>query len=292
MIVEGIQRGKSYLKVFASRMAYIETGSGDPIVFLHGNPTSSYLWRNILPHLEGMACCVAPDLIGMGDSEKLNQSGPDRYTFAEHRRYLDELFESLELQRNVVLVGHDWGSVLAFDWARRHPNCIRGIAFMEPIVQPLSWDRWSPETRSFFEQVRSDAGERMVLEENQFVDLLLPKRIMRQLTETEMEAYRRPFHEPGEGRRSMLTWPRQLPIEGQPPDVVEVVESNAAWLASSPVPKLFINSDPGTMSDDERLRCRSWPNTTEVTVRGLHFIQEDSPDEIGEALANWYRALR
>ncbi len=290
MIAEAIQRGKSYLKVFASRMAYIETGNGDPAVFLHGNPTSSYLWRNVLPHLEGMACCVAPDLIGMGDSEKLPQSGPDHYTFAEHRRYLDELLSSLE-PRHVVLIGHDWGSVLAFDWARRNPTLVRGIAFMEPIVQPLTWDRWSPEIRSFFEQIRSEAGEQMILEENQFIESILPRRIMRKLTDTEMEAYRRPFRDPGEGRRPMLTWPRQLPIDGQPPETVEVVESNAAWLASSPVPKLFINSDPGTMSAEERALCRSWPNTTEVTVRGLHFIQEDSPDEIGAALANWYRTL-
>jgi len=279
MISEVMPYEKQFLNVFDRTMAYIDTGQGDPIVFLHGNPTSSYLWRNILPYLQREGRCIAPDLIGMGDSEKLPGSGPGSYTFIEHRRYLDALLASLGVERNVTLVIHDWGSAL-------------GIAYMEAIVQPVRWEQWSPQTRSFFEQLRSAAGEQMILEENLFVESLLPRRILRKLTDAEMEAYRRPYREPGEGRRPTLSWPRQLPIAGEPADVVEIVGSYAAWLAASPVSKLFVNAEPGTISLDERAFCRGFPNQTEVTVRGLHFIQEDSPDEIGEAVAKWYTSLQ
>jgi haloalkane dehalogenase len=292
MISEVMPYEKQFLNVFGRAMAYVDTGQGDPIVFLHGNPTSSYLWRNILPYLQREGRCIAPDLIGMGDSEKLPGSGPGSYTFIEHRRYLDALLAELRVERNVTLVIHDWGSALGFDWANRHRNAVKGIAYMEAIVQPVTWQQWSPQTRSFFEQLRGAEGEQMILEENLFVESLLPRRIMRKLTDAEMEAYRRPYWQPGEGRRPTLTWPRQLPIEGEPADVVETVSSYAAWLATSPVPKLFINAEPGTISLDEREFCRSWPNQTEVTVRGLHFIQEDSPDEIGEAVAHWYTSLQ
>ena len=291
MISEIMPYQKKYLPVLDRTMAYVESGEGDPIVFLHGNPTSSYLWRNIIPYLESKGRCLAPDLIGMGDSEKLQASGPGSYSYLEHRRYLDVFLASLGVGRSVTLVGHDWGSVLAFDWARRHPAAVIGIAYMEAIVRPVEWEHWSPQTRSFIQKVRSPEGERMILEENQFVEWLLPKRIMRKLTDTEMETYRQPFREPGEGRRPMLTWPRQLPIAGEPADIVEIVRENGAWLTTNPVPKLFINADPGTLSVEEREFCRSWPNTREATVRGLHFIQEDSPDEIGEALADWYASF-
>ncbi len=283
---------KQFLNVFDRTMAYVETGQGDPIVFLHGNPTSSYLWRNILPYLQRQGRCIAPDLIGMGDSEKLPGSGPGSYTFSEHRRYLDALLAQLRVERNVTFVGHDWGSALGFDWANRHQDAVRGIAYMEAIVQPVTWEQWSPQTRSFFEHLRGAEGEQMILEENLFVESLLPRRILRKLTDAEMEEYRRPYREPGEGRRPTLTWPRQLPIAGEPADVVEIVGSYAAWLAASPVPKLFINGEPGTISLDERAFCRGFPNQSEVTVRGLHFIQEDSPDEIGEAVAKWYTSLQ
>jgi len=283
---------KQFMNVFDRAMAYVETGRGDPIVFLHGNPTSSYLWRNILPYLQGEGRCIAPDLIGMGDSEKLPQSGPLSYTFREHRRYLDALLAQLGVERKVTFVTHDWGSALGFDWANRHRDAVRGIAYMEAIVQPVTWDQWSPQTQSFFEHLRSAAGEQMILEENLFVESLLPRRILCQLTAAEMEEYRRPFREPGEGRRPTLSWPRQLPIAGEPADVVEIVGSYAAWLATSPVPKLFVNAEPGTISLDERAFCRGFPHQTEVSVRGLHFIQEDSPDEIGEAVARWYNSLR
>src|SRR5438105_13570 len=282
---------KRFIEVFGRAMAYVDTGVGNPIVFLHGNPTSSYLWRNILRHVQPMGRCIAPDLIGMGDSEKLPRSGSGSYRFVEHRRYLDALLTALGVEENVTLIGHDWGSALGFDWARRHPEATLGIAYMEAIVQPVSWGLWSPESRSFFEQLRSPAGERMALQENLFVESLLPARTLRTLSDAEMEAYRRPFRDPGEGRRPTLTWPRELPIEGEPADVVGIVRSYGQWLSTSPVPKLFLNVEPGTVSLDEREFCRSWPNQTEVTVRGLHFVQEDSPDEIGEAIANWYRAI-
>jgi haloalkane dehalogenase len=292
MISEVMPYEKQFLNVFDRTMAYVDIGQGDPIVFLHGNPTSSYLWRNILPYLQGEGRCLAPDLIGMGDSEKLPGSGPGSYTFVEHRRYLDALLAKLGVERHVTFVIHDWGSVLGFDWARRHADALKGIAYMEALVQPVTWDQWSPQSRSFFERLRGAEGEQMILQDNLFVESLLPHRVLRQLTDVEMEAYRRPYREPGEGRRPTLSWPRQLPIAGEPADVVEIVRSCAAWLAVSPVPKLFINAEPGTISVEERAFYRSLPNQTEVSVRGLHFIQEDSPDEIGEALARWYTSLR
>ena len=292
MISEVMPYEKQFLKVFGYAMAYVDIGQGDPIVFLHGNPTSSYLWRNVLPHLQEKGRCLAPDLIGMGDSEKLSASGPDSYTFMEHRRYLDALLAQLGVERNVSFVIHDWGSVLGCDWARRHPDAVKSIAYMEALVQPVTWDQWSKETRSFFERLRGAEGEQMILQDNLFVESLLPHRVLRQLTAAEMEAYRRPYRETGEGRRPTLSWPRQLPIAGEPADVVEIVKSCAAWLASSPVPKLFVNAEPGTISVEEREFYRSLPNQTEVSVRGLHFIQEDSPDEIGEALAKWYTSLQ
>jgi haloalkane dehalogenase len=292
MISEVMPYEKQFLNVLDRTMAYFDIGQGDPIVFLHGNPTSSYLWRNILPYLQGEGRCLAPDLIGMGDSEKLPASGPASYTFVEHRRYLDALLAALGVERHVTFVIHDWGSVLGFDWARRHPDAVKGIAYMEALVQPVTWDQWSPQSRSFFERLRGAEGEQMILQENLFVESLLPRRVLRQLTDAEMEEYRRPYREPGEGRRPTLSWPRQLPIAGEPADVVEIVRSCAAWLAVSPVPKLFINAEPGTISVEERAFYRSLPHQTEVSVRGLHFIQEDSPDEIGEALARWYTSLQ
>jgi haloalkane dehalogenase len=292
MISEVMPYKKQFLKVFDRAMAYVDIGQGNPIVFLHGNPTSSYLWRNILPYLQEKGRCIAPDLIGMGDSEKLPASGPLSYTFIEHRRYLDVLLAQLRVERHVTFVTHDWGSVLGCDWARRHPDAVKGIAYMEALLQPVTWDQWSTQTRSFFEQLRGPAGEQMVLQENLFVESLLPRRILRKLTAAEMEEYRRPYQEPGEGRRPTLSWPRQLPINGEPADVVAIVRSCAAWLASSPVPKLFIDAEPGTISMEERAFYRSLPNQTEVSVRGLHFIQEDSPDEIGEAMVKWYTTLQ
>lgn len=280
---------KQYREVLGRKMAYIEVGQGDPIVFLHGNPTSSYLWRNINPYLADLGRCIAPDLIGMGDSEKLPESGPNSYTFVEHRRYLDALLAALGVERQVTLVIHDWGSALGFDWTNRHREAVKGIAYMEAIVQPLTWAQWNEQARSIFQGFRSPAGEKLILERNLFVEAVLPGSIQRKLTDTEMEEYRRPYREPGESRRPTLTWPRQIPIEGEPADVTEIVSQYAAWLAASPLPKLFINAEPGAiLTGSQRAFCRTWPNQTEITVPGSHFIQEDSPDQIGEALAAWY----
>jgi haloalkane dehalogenase len=279
---------KRYEEVLGKRMAYVQTGEGDPIVFLHGNPTSSFLWRNVIPHVADRGRCIAPDLIGMGDSDKLDDSGPDRYTFVEHRKYLDALLERLGVERNAVFVIHDWGSALGFHWAHRHPDAVRGIAYMEAIVQPVTWDDWPEAAKQIFQAFRSPAGEDIILEKNLFVEAVLPAAVLRQLTDEEMAEYRRPFRNAGEDRRPTLTWPRQSPIDGEPADVTEIVTNYGRWLAEAQLPKLFVNADPGAiLIGKQREFCRTWPNQTEVTVPGNHFIQEDSADAIGKALADW-----
>lgn len=284
---------KKRKKVLDRTMAYVDEGKGDPIVFLHGNPTSSYLWRNIIPHLTGLGRCIAPDLIGMGDSDKLESSGTLSYRFAEHRRYLHAFFEALGLEKNVVLVIHDWGSALGFDWAKMHPKAVQGIAYMEAIVQPITWEDWPETGRDIFQALRSPAGEEIILEKNLFIEGILPASVLRGLTEAEMKVYRRPFLNPGEDRRPTLTWPREIPIEGEPEDVVEIIHSYGKWLESSILPKLFINADPGTiLTGAPREYCRTWPKQREITVKGLHFIQEDSPDEIGKAVSSFVKSLR
>ena len=283
---------KQHKQVLGHSMGYVETGDGDPIVFLHGNPTSSYLWRNVMPHVEGKGRLIAPDLIGMGDSDKLEDSGPESYRFVEHRRYLDALLDALDVTENVTLVVHDWGSALGFDWANRHREAVRGVAYMEAIVKPLTWDEWPPPVRPVFQGFRSPAGEKMILEQNAFVEQVLPGAVLRKMSEEEMAVYRRPFTEPGESRRPTLTWPRQIPIEGEPEDVLSIVNEYGEWLSRSDLPKLFVNADPGAiLRGTAREFCRAWPNQTEVTVKGSHFIQEDSPNEIGEALAQWLDEL-
>ncbi len=271
------------VSVLDSDMAYVDTGSGDPVVFLHGNPTSSYLWRNIIPHVEKTHRCLAPDLIGMGDSGK-NPAGS--YRFVDHARYLDAWFEAVGLTQNVTLVIHDWGSALGFHWAHRHPERIKAIAYMEAIVQPLTWDAWPEAAKKIFQAMRSPAGEEIVLQKNTFVERILPASVIRGLTQEEMAVYKRPYLEPGESRRPTLTWPRQIPIEGEPADVTEIVDAYAKWLSTSDMPKLFVNADPGTiLTGPQREFCRTWPNQKEMTVKGSHFIQEDSPVEIGQAIA-------
>jgi haloalkane dehalogenase len=269
-------------------MAYVEEGAGDPIVFLHGNPTSSYLWRNVIPHVVPLGRCIAPDLIGMGDSDPLPDSGPGRYRFVDHRHYLDGLLAALDVRRNVTFVVHDWGSALGFDWANRHRDAVAAIAYMEAIVRPVTWADWPEAARRVFQGFRSPAGESLVLERNVFVENVLPGSVLRTLTDEEMAEYRRPFLEPGERRRPTLTWPREIPIEGEPADVAEIVAAYHEWLPASPVPKLFVNAEPGAiLTGDQREFCRTWANQREVTVRGNHFVQEDSPDEIGRAIADW-----
>lgn len=278
---------KSYATVEGKRMAFHESGTGDPVVFLHGNPTSSYLWRNVIPHVTGRARCIAPDLIGQGDSDKLDHTGPGSYRFVEHRRYLDGLLDQLDLGDRIVFVIHDWGSALGFDWANRHRDRVAGIVYMEAIVRPVSWSDWPEAARGIFEGFRSPAGEEMVIENNLFVEAVLPAAILRTLTPAEHDEYRRPFLE-REHRRPTLTWPREIPIEGEPADVTEIVQSYADWLATADVSKLFVNAEPGAiLTGGQREFCRTWPNQTEVTVSGNHFIQEDSPHDIGHAIADW-----
>lgn len=283
---------KRTAQVLGKQMAYVEIGSGDPIVLLHGNPTSSYLWRDVVPHLVPLGRCVLPDLIGMGDSDKLDASGPGRYRFVEHRKYLDALYEAVDLDDRVTFVIHDWGSALGFDWANRHRDRIRAIAYMEAIVMPVTWEDWPESARRIFQGLRSESGENMILDKNLFVERILPGSIQRRLSDDEMAEYRRPFAEPGEARRPTLTWPRQIPIDGEPEDLVKIVHSYGEWMSTCAVPKLFVNAEPGAiLIGRQREFCRGWPNQTEVTVPGLHFVQEDSPDEIGHAIADWLRGI-
>jgi haloalkane dehalogenase len=289
-----LQYRKERRRVLGREMAYVEVGQGDPIVLLHGNPTSSYLWRNVLPHLEPLGRCIAPDLIGMGDSDKLPDSGPGSYRFVEHRRYVDALLQALNVRERVTFVLHDWGSALGFDWANRHRAAIKGIAFMEAIVAPLSQDDWRKmEIHSVLDTLRSEAGEALVLQNNYFIEEILPNAVLRKLSDEEMAEYRRPFSEPGEGRRPTLTWPRQIPVAGEPADVNAIAAEYTDWLRTSNVPKLFLKVEPGAFLATERLVniVRGWPALTEKTVRGIHFVQEDSPDEIGRTVAGWILKL-
>ena len=284
---------KKTMDVKGSKMAYIDVGEGDSIVFQHGNPTSSYLWRNVMPYCEGLGRLIACDLIGMGDSEKLPDSGADRYSYAEQREYLFAAWEQLDLGDRIIFVIHDWGSALAFEWARKHDQRVQGIVYMEAIVDALSWDDWPENARKVFQGFRSEAGEAMVIDKNVFVERVLPGSILRSLKESEMAEYRRPFEVPGEDRRPTLSWPRQIPIQGAPLEVVNIVEDYSQWLARAEVPKLFINAEPGSiLVGRQRELCRQWPNQLEVTVPGLHFIQEDSADEIGEHIKQFVKRLR
>lgn len=279
---------KKFIDVNGKRMAYAEMGTGDPIVFQHGNPTSSYLWRNVMPHLADQGRCIAVDLIGMGDSDKLDKPGPDSYRYVEHRDYLFRAWDALGIEDKVTLVIHDWGSALGFDWASQNPDSVLGIAHMEGIVCPLTWADWPEGATPVFRGFRSDAGESMVLEKNLFVERVLPGSVLRGLSNEEMAVYRRPFETPGEDRRPTLTWPRQIPLDGDPADVHQIVLDYSEWLASCDIPKLFVNAEPGAiLTGRQREICRNWKNTSEVSVAGIHFIQEDSPHEIGEAIATW-----
>ena len=278
---------KQYKTVQGKQMAYHEVGEGDPVVFLHGNPTSSYLWRNIIPHVADRARCIAPDLIGQGDSDKLDDVSEGTYRFVDHREYLDGLLDQLYFGVHFTFVIHDWGSALGFDWANRHRDRVAGIAYMEGIVTPIEWANFDEGGRRVFQGFRSPAGEEMVIEKNIFVERVLPSAVLRGLSEEEMVVYREPFLDP-QHRRPTLTWPRQIPIEGEPEDVVAIVNDYAEWLKSSDLPKLFVNADPGSiLTGPQRDFCRTWPNQTEVTVSGSHFVQEDSPNEIGQAIADW-----
>lgn len=277
------------VRVLDTEMSYVDIGKGDPIVFLHGNPTSSYLWRNIIPHVSQLGRCLAPDLVGMGQSGK---SPSNAYRFADHSRYLDAWFDGLGLNRNVILVVHDWGSALGFHWAFRHQERVQAIAYMEAIVQPRRWEDFPSEGEALFRAFRSDKGEHLVLDQNVFVETLMPKSIIRRLPDEEREAYRAPFKN-REDRLPTLVWPRELPIDGEPTDVIAIVEAYGAWLSTSRIPKLLITAEPGRLLVGPAVEfCRTWPHQHEVTVKGLHYIQEDSPHEIGEALQVFVRSVR
>ena len=281
---------KKFIEIKGRRMAYIDEGEGDPIVFQHGNPTSSYLWRNIMPYCRGLGRLIACDLIGMGDSAKLPGSA---YSYQEQSEFLFALWEELGLGDKVLLVLHDWGSVLGFDWARQHSLRVQGIVPMEALAVPFAWEEFEPKVRDVFRALRSPAGEEMVLKDNVFVEKVLPGGIFRQLSDVEMAEYRRPFLNEGEDRRPTLAFPRQIPLDGEPEDVARVVGDYGSWLTESVFPKLWIHGDPGAVENDSvRRLCGSWPNQTEITVKGKHFLQEDSPGEIGEAIGEFVRRVR
>jgi haloalkane dehalogenase len=292
MLFETMPYEKKFASVNGKQVAYVEEGSGDPIVLLHGNPTSSFLWRNVVPELVESGRVIVPDLIGQGDSEKLPASeGPGRYTLEVAYSYVDGLLETIGANENVTLVIHDWGSSIGFLWAMRHPAAVKGVGYMEAIVKPVSWADWPASGVGIFKGFRSEKGEDLILNRNLFIEGVLPSSIIRKLSEAEMDAYRAPYLDSGD-RQPLLSWPRQIPVEGEPQNVVDLVNEYGAFMAASDIPKLFINADPGSiLVGQQREYCRSWPNQQEVTVKGLHFIQEDSPVEIGQAVASWLQAI-
>jgi haloalkane dehalogenase len=281
---------KKYHLINGLEMAYFDQGKGDPIIFLHGNPASSYIWRNIIPHVQDSGRCIAPDLMGMGDSDKFPD--PANYTFINNELYLDELFSYLGLHENIIFVVHDWGAVLAFHWARNHPGAVKGIVYMEAITRPRSWEEVPGAARETFQKLRRDDGERMILTENSFIEFNLPGTILRTLSKDEINEYLRPFSNAGEDRRSMLSWARQLPLGGEPGEIIKIVNDNSSWLATSNIPKLFIEATPGTLAETEKNSCLLWPNQTHLVVKGHHNLQEDSADEIGAAISKWLGATR
>ena len=282
---------KKYIDVLGKQIAYVEMGEGDPIIFQHGNPTSSYLWRNIMPQLQSLGRCIAMDLIGMGDSEKLEDEGNMTYSYAVHKKYFDGFLAELGIKNNATLVIHDWGSALGFNWAYDNPKKVKGICYMEAIVKSMQWVDWNEDARGIFQGFRSPAGEEMILKKNLFIEAVLPGSILRKLSDEEMNEYRRPFSEE-KSRQPTLDWPRQIPLENDPPEICETVDSYSQWMAKNDLPKLFINAEPGAiLIGKQREFCRTWKNQKEVTVKGSHFIQEDSPDEIGNAIFDWLKGI-
>ena len=282
---------KKTVKVLGKNMAYVEKGEGDPIIFQHGNPTSSYLWRNIIPHLENHGKCIAIDLIGMGDSDKLEDEGDNTYSYHVHKKYFDACLKELGVKDDITFVIHDWGSALGFDWAYDNKNNVKGICYMEAIVKTISWEDWPEDGKSIFQGFRSEAGEDLILKKNLFIEGVLPGAIIRNLSDKEMDVYRKPFLKEIE-RRPTLDWPRQIPIDNKPEEVCNTVEDYSLWMSINEIPKLFINANPGSiLKGKQREFCRKWKNQEEVTVKGTHFIQEDSPKDIGQAISSWYQKI-
>ena len=282
---------KKYIDILGKQIAYVEMGEGDPIIFQHGNPTSSYLWRNIMPQLHSLGRCIAMDLIGMGDSEKLEDKGNMTYSYDTHKKYFDGFLDAIGVESNATLVIHDWGSALGFDWANDYPQRVKAICYMEGIVQSMEWEDWNEDAKGIFQGFRSPAGEEMILEKNLFIEAVLPGSILRKLSDAEMNEYRRPFNDK-KSRRPTLDWPRQIPLENDPPEICRIVDSYSHWMAENNIPKLFINAEPGAiLIGKQREFCRTWKNQKEVTVKGSHFIQEDSPNEIGNAIFDWLKGI-
>lgn len=289
--ISDIELEKKSIEVLGRNMTYVERGEGSPIIFQHGNPTSSYLWRNIIPYLEDQGRCIAIDLIGMGDSDKLDDEGENTYSYHVQKKYFNACLNELEIKNDITFVIHDWGSALGFDWAYENQNSIKGICYMEGIVKTISWGDWPKDAKSIFQGFRSDAGEDLILKKNLFVEAVLPGAVIRDLSETEMNVYRRPFLKEIE-RRPTLDWPRQIPIEHEPLEVYKIVEDYSSWMSINNIPKLFINADPGSiLLGKQREFCRKWKNQKEITVKGSHFIQEDSPHDIGKAISSWYQKI-
>lgn len=284
---------KSTTEVLGKKMAYVDTGgSDDPIIFLHGNITSSYMWRNIIPYVENKARCIAIDNIGQGDSDKLDNSGPASYRLREHQTYIDALIDKLQLGDRVTLMMHDWGGALGFTWAYNNKNRIKGLAYTQTLMGDLHWDYWPPHVSDLMRRFKSDEGEELVLGQNYFVEKILPAMVIRDLPEEVKEEYRRPYRNPGEDRRPTLTWPREIPVEGHPEDVLNTINTYTEWLKTSELPKLFIHCEPETVLKGHILRTvRTFPNQTELTVSGLHYVHEDSPHQIGKALVAWYEGI-
>ena len=287
LISEDMPFTKKFADVKGKQIAYIDEGKGDPIVLIHGNPTSSFLWRNVIPELTDFGRVIVPDLIGHGDSEKLNtDKWPEQYNLESAYSFVDGLLQQVNSDKNVTLVLHDWGSAIGFLWAMRHPKSVKGVAYMEAIVKPMKWTDWPETATGIFKGFRSEKGEDLILNRNLFIEAVLPGSIIRTLSNSEMDAYRAPYLKPTH-RQPMLSWPRQIPLDGSPVNVVNLVKQYGTFMLNSQIPKLFINADPGSiLVGRPREFCRSWPNQKEITVTGLHFIQEDSPNEIGEAVAN------
>ena len=282
---------KKFIKIKNKNIAYIDEGKGNILLFIHGNPTSSYLWRNIINSLKNNYRCIAPDLIGMGESDKLDNPSQENYSLKEHIKWFDDFINGIKLDKKIILVIHDWGSAIGFDFAKKKPKRIAGIVYMEAIVRPMKWNEWPENATKAFKLLRSEAGEELILEKNIFVERILPSSIIRKLSDEEMNEYRRPFMEEI-ARRPTLDWPRHIPINDEPPEMVSIVSSYEQWMSENEIPKLFINAEPGTiLVGRQRECCRKWKNQQEITVTGSHFIQEDSPHEIGEAINTWMNEL-
>ena len=279
---------KKFITVQSKKMAYVDEGKGEPILFIHGNPTSSYLWRNIIKVLAKENRCIAPDLIGMGDSDKLDDPSQENYSLKEHIKWFNGFINNLNIDKKIILVIHDWGSAIGFDFAKKNPERVAAIIYMEAIVCPMKWSEWPEDATKVFKLMRSNIGEELILEKNIFVERILPSSIIRKLSEEEMTQYRKPFLKAGSDRQPTLSWPRQIPLEGEPSEVVNIVNEYSEFMKKSNIRKLFINADPGSiLIGAQREFCRSWPNQKEITVKGKHFIQEDSPNEISSAIKNW-----